>query len=62
MKTSGYAIECTKCGSRDIKKGEPIVTINSKDKVPLMTRDLKCGDCGHEEKQSFSGHWVAIHR
>ncbi|PEA55192.1 hypothetical protein CON64_07275 [Bacillus pseudomycoides] len=62
MKTSGYAIECTKCGSREIAKGEMTVTINSKDKIPLATRDLKCVNCGYEETQSFSGHWVAIHK
>jgi ribosomal protein S27E len=48
MKKTGYAIECTKCGSYNIKKGEPIANAQTN----AIFQTLKCNDCGHESKET----------
>ena len=40
MNKSGYASECTECGSREIKKGEPKNSINVKTMSEVTFRIL----------------------
>lgn len=48
MKKTGYTIECTKCGSYNIKKGEPIANAHTN----TISQTLKCNDCGHENTET----------
>lgn len=48
MNKTGYAIECTKCGSTDIEKGEPIANAHTN----TISQTLKCNNCGHETKET----------
>ena len=42
MNKSGYASECTECGSREIKKGEPKNSINVKTMSEVTFRIFEC--------------------
>lgn len=53
MNKSGYAIECTECGSREIKKGEPKNSINIKTMSEVTFRILECKDCGYKEQEDI---------
>ncbi|HHQ8913457.1 TPA: hypothetical protein ACSVZR_003719 [Bacillus cereus] len=53
MNKSGYAIECTECGSREIKKGEPKNSITVKTMSEVTFRILECKDCGYKEREDI---------
>ncbi len=50
MKKTGYAIECEKCGSYNIIKGEPVA--NSQKNT--ITQILKCNDWVMKAKRQFN--------
>ena len=54
MNKSGYAIECTECGSREIKKGEPKNSINIKTMSEVTFRILECKNCGYKERENIN--------
>jgi DNA-directed RNA polymerase subunit RPC12/RpoP len=54
MNKSGYAIECTECGSREIKKSEPKNSITVKTMSEVTFRILECKNCGYKERENIN--------